>query len=290
MLVKKALLLLVLLFLKCLLFAQETITIKSNNLKTTDTIWVYKPETYSKKNKKTYPVVYLLHGHGGNYRSWSQLTDLQKLADQYQFLIVCPDGLKKSWYINSPNLDSTQYEDFFMSELMPTINRKFAEDPSKIFITGNSMGGYGAMWLFLKHPDAFLSAGSTSGVLNLRYSANKKTSLTYLFGNYSDDNQLFDDYSPINLLKNISGEKKSILIDCGTEDYLLITSQKFKERCDELKINANYLTSPGAHTGSYWSKSILKHFSFFAEQVDQQIAQAKLLKPKKRKHIFFIKL
>ncbi|MVN22202.1 alpha/beta hydrolase [Mucilaginibacter arboris] len=277
MLIKRVCFVLASLFLNSFLFAQEMLVIQSENLKTSDTIWVYKPEAYT--NKQKYPLVYLLHGHGGDYTSWSKLTDLQKLADEYQFLIVCPDGLKKSWYINSPHQDSTQYEDFFMKELLPAISKKYAEDPSKVFITGNSMGGYGAMWLFLKHPDVFLSAGSTSGVLNLRYSSLKKTTVAYLLGDYSDDNTLFDEYSPINLLKNIAGASKAIIFDCGTEDYLYVTAKAFREKCDELKIKATYTAQPGAHTGSYWSKSILQHFRFFAEQVTQ-ITDAKATKLK----------
>lgn len=267
MLIKRVSLLLPFLFLQIVLFAQETLVINSDNLKAADTIWVYKPESYT--NKQKYPVVYLLHGHGGDYKSWSTLTNLQKLADQYQFLIVCPDGLKKSWYINSPQPDSAQYEDFFIKELMPLISRKYADDRTRTFITGNSMGGFGAMWLFIKHPDLFLSAGSTSGVLNLRYSSNKKVSLAYLFGDYSDENTLFDDYSPVNLLKNIEGSNKAIIFDSGTEDYLYITSQQFRQKCDELKIKATYTAQPGAHNGPYWSKSILQHFRFFAEQVSE---------------------
>ena len=270
MMVKRVSVLLTFLFLKTFVFAQETLIIKSENLKTADTTWIYKPQSYTSKKKQKYPVVYLLHGHSGNYQSWSKLTNLQKLADQYQFLIVCPDGLKKSWYLNSPQQDSIQYEDFFMKELMPAIARKYAEDSSQIFITGNSMGGYGAIWLFLKHPDVFLSAGSTSGVVNLRYSAFKKTTLAYLLGDYSEENNLFDDYSPLNLLKNIAGTDKTIIFDCGTEDYLYIANKQFREKCDELKIWATYTAQPGTHTGTYWSKSVLQHFRFFSEVIKQQ--------------------
>jgi putative tributyrin esterase len=280
MVIKRVCSLLAFLCIANCIFAQEVLVIPSDNLQTSDTVWVYKPESYLTKKKQKYPVLYLLHGHGGNYKSWSTITDLQKLADEYQFLIVCPDGLKKSWYINSPQQDSIQYEDFFLKELMPAIAKKFAEDSSKLLITGNSMGGYGAMWLFLKHPDLFLSAGSTSGVLNLRYSANKKT-LSYLLGNYSEDNALFDDYSPINLLKNITGTDKEIIFDSGTEDYLYITSQQFRQKCDELKIKATYTAQPGAHTGSYWSKSILQQFNFFKAVIDKQTAAEKVAKAKK---------
>ncbi|EHQ26831.1 alpha/beta hydrolase [Mucilaginibacter paludis] len=248
------------------MFAQETMVIHSPNLRANDTVWVYKPADY--KPNEACPVVYLLHGHSGNYKSWSGLVNLQALANLYHFLIVCPDGLKKSWYINSPNKDSTQYEDFFIRELMPAVAKKFAVQPQNIFITGNSMGGYGAMYLFLRHPDLFKSAGSTSGVLNLRYSAFHKTTIAYLLGAYSESNSLFDSYSPVNLLQNIAGKNKTFIFDTGTEDYLYITSKKFREKCDELKLKATYIAQPGAHTGSYWTKSIPQHFSFFSNLVN----------------------
>ena len=125
------------------------------------------------------------------------------------------------------------------------------------------MGGHGALWLFLRHPDFFLSAGSTSGVLNLRSSGFKKTTLAEHLGIFSAENKAFDDYSAVNILKNIAGLNKSIIFDCGTEDYLYSANKKFRDKCDELKIKATYIAKPGAHAGSYWSKSILVHFSFF---------------------------
>lgn len=246
------------------LLAQDVMVIKSPKLKANDTIWTFKPTNYRSQQK--YPVVFLLHGHSANYRSWSRLANLQDLANQYQFLIVCPDGQKKSWYINSPKADSAQYEDFFMQELMPKIAKSYHTDTARYFITGASMGGYGAMWLFLHHSNCFLSAGSTSGVLNLRYSAFRKTTIAYLLGPYSDDNKAYDDYSVVNWLYKIAGTNKAIIFDSGTEDYLYITSKKFREKCDELKIKATYTAQPGAHTGGYWSKTILQHFRFFAEQ------------------------
>ncbi len=125
--------------------AQDMVVIKSVHLKTNDSVLVYKPSTYQKSQK--YPVVYLLHGHSANYRSWSKLADLQALANQYRFMIVCPDGLKKSWYLNSLNKDSLQYESFFIKELLPKIASLYATDAKKYFITGASMGGFGAMSL-----------------------------------------------------------------------------------------------------------------------------------------------
>ncbi|TCC96120.1 alpha/beta hydrolase [Pedobacter hiemivivus] len=259
----KGTLLLVLVFFFLSVKGQDLMVLKSKNLKTDDSVLVYKPAVYDVKVK--YPVVYLLHGHSSNFRAWPRLANLQGMADTYNFIVVCPDGLKKSWYINSPKADSLQYEDFFMKELMPKINSTYKTDKEKVFITGASMGGFGAMYLFLKHPDVFLSAGSTSGVLNLRYSGFKKTTIAYLLGPYSDDNKAFDEFSPVNRLESIKDLKKTLIFDCGTEDYLYIASNQFRKKCDELKIKATYITQPGGHTGTYWSKSIKAHFGFFAE-------------------------
>lgn len=243
--------------------AQDLLTIKSPNLKTTDSIFVYKPANYHPNLK--YPTVFMLHGHSGDFRSWTKLADLQSLANAYGFILVCPDGLKKSWYLNSPDKDSVQYEDFFFKELLPKINKNYQTDQTKLFVTGYSMGGYGAMYYFIKYPDVFLSAGSTSGVLNLRHSGFKKTTLAYLLGPYAEDNKLFDDYSPVNQLAAIKDTKKTLIFDCGTEDYLYKANNQFRQNLDALKIKATYTTQPGAHTGGYWTKSIVSHFRFFAE-------------------------
>lgn len=49
-----------------------------------------------------YPVIYLLHGYGGDYSSWLKIKpDLPQLATEKQVIFVCPDGLS-SWYWDSP--------------------------------------------------------------------------------------------------------------------------------------------------------------------------------------------
>ena len=49
------------------------------------------------KGKTTAPVIYLLHGHGGNAKTWiSVKPNLPEIADQYGIMFVCPDG-KNSW-------------------------------------------------------------------------------------------------------------------------------------------------------------------------------------------------
>jgi putative tributyrin esterase len=235
-----------------LLSAQDQLVLESNLVPGNDTVWVIKPSSYD--TSAPYPAVYLLHGRTGNYRSWAELINLQEYADEYQFIIICPDGFYDSYYLDSPVDTSWQFESFFTEVLYPEMAGLYALDKARIFITGLSMGGSGAMYLFLKHPALFLSAGSSSGVMDLNHSSAVHTSLS----------RLLDSHSPVNQLKNIERSDKHIFFDCGTEDHLYECNNAFRKKCDELKIKATYISRPGKHEGAYWKESIRCHFIFFS--------------------------
>lgn len=129
------------------------------------------------------------------------------------------------------------------------------------------MGGYGALWLFMHHSDYFRSAGSTSGVVNLRHSGFKVSTVAEHLGKYAEDNKNFDRYSIVNNVALLAKADKPIIFDIGTEDYLYKSNKAFRDSCDIYKVKATFTAQPGKHTGGYWSKSILKHFEFFLENI-----------------------
>ena len=98
------------------LFAQKVFSIKSDKLERKVPVFVQKPANY--QSSKSYPLVFMLHGYSENYEQWSKTTDLKKLATDYQMILVCPEGFV-NYYLNSPNLKTFQYEDFFFKELVP---------------------------------------------------------------------------------------------------------------------------------------------------------------------------
>ncbi len=96
----------------------DTITIYSKAMRKNIKTVVVKPEGYEPQGTKKYPVVYLLHGYGGNYRNWiTRVPQIQTLADQHQLMIVCPDGAIGSWYFDSPIDSSYRYETFVSKEV-----------------------------------------------------------------------------------------------------------------------------------------------------------------------------
>src|SRR5689334_1944856 len=73
----------------------DTLNIPSVVMKKTYKAAVVLPASYS-KNKRVYPVLYLLHGGYGHFNDWLLKTPdkmlVQSLSDQYNLIIVMPEG------------------------------------------------------------------------------------------------------------------------------------------------------------------------------------------------------
>jgi S-formylglutathione hydrolase FrmB len=129
------------------------------------------PADYAADASKRYPVLYFLHGLFEDENRWSERGGkqvLDELLNQNQigrFLVVLPNG-GRTFYINSFD-GHEKYEDFFIQELVPAIDKKYRTIPTvaERGISGSSMGGYGALHLAMRHPDVFGSVSAHSAVL-----------------------------------------------------------------------------------------------------------------------------
>ena len=76
-------------------------------------------------------------------------------------------GRQPQLYANEVN--GGRYWDYVAEELPEIVGNFFriSQDPSKTYVAGLSMGGYGAMKLALTHPDRFAAAATLSGALDL---------------------------------------------------------------------------------------------------------------------------
>jgi S-formylglutathione hydrolase FrmB len=109
----------------------------------------------------------LLHGGGGEYRDWSNYSDVAKFAE-HGLVLVMPEG-GSSYYVNAAERPRDRYEDYLTRDLISDVERKFpvATERSNRAIVGISMGGFGAITLALKHPDLFFFAGGLSSALDV---------------------------------------------------------------------------------------------------------------------------
>ncbi|MNG75442.1 putative esterase [compost metagenome] len=256
--------------------AQEQFVIQSKYLQKRDTVLVFKPKTYNKDTK--YPLVYLLHGYSENYRQWSHTADLQQMADQYDFIVVTPDGYT-SFYLNSPLKNEMQYDDFFFKELRPTIHQAYNIDRNNIFISGLSMGGYGALRLFTLHEDYFNTAGCSSGALKIDFNIFQNVSQHFWKNNRlvddtktllggTDNNYInWNAYSILEIIRKRPNFKRNFIFDCGTEDILYPASMELKQLVDNIGIPATFISRPGDHNTAYWNSAIAYHFVYFKQHI-----------------------
>ena len=246
----------------------DTIEVLSPSMKIKVKNVVILPDNYD--NKSNLPVLYLLHGYGGNHKSWIQIKpDLPRLATQYGIMIVCPDG-KNSWYWDSPINAKMKYETYVSKELTTYIdnNYKTKKDKSGRAVTGFSMGGHGGLSLGIRNQDIFGACGSMSGGVDIRPFPDNwemKKSL----GNYRENNKRWDNHTVINQIHLIKPEL-AIIIDCGTEDFFYEVNEKLHRELINNNVRHNYMPLPGAHNAQYWSNAIEYQILFFGSFFDNQ--------------------
>jgi S-formylglutathione hydrolase FrmB len=120
------------------------------------------PENYDSAFR--YPVLWLLHGYGGDETDWLRQTELLRELRRYPILVILP-SVKNSFYVNSRADPASRYEDFVVHDLHDDVVRRYAVDTLREGIAGLSMGGYGALMLALRHPRRYRFAGVLSGAL-----------------------------------------------------------------------------------------------------------------------------
>ncbi|MEA5427806.1 MULTISPECIES: alpha/beta hydrolase [Arcicella] len=235
------------------------------------------PETYS-KNKKNYPVLYLLHGGGGHFRDWlSQTPDkmlVKNLADQYNIIIVMPEGETFGWYLDSPFDANNKFETYITKEVIQKIDdtyRTVQSNKGRV-ITGLSMGGHGAMYLSSRHPDLFGAAGTMSGAMDMNYTKFKvnedflkslKDRFMKLLGTSDTSNEIYVKNSIVNMAETIKKNGMPVIIDCGVDDFLIEVNRELHRRLLYNNTPHDYTERPGAHTWEYWQNSLPYHLLFF---------------------------
>jgi S-formylglutathione hydrolase FrmB len=221
------------------------------------------PDGYS-ANNHAYPVLYLLHGYSGNYSNWPGFPSTKPLADEYQMIIVSPDGGFSSWYFDSPVDPSIKYETFVSKELINRIDKDYntIKNPNGRAITGLSMGGHGAMYLAMRHQDIFGAAGSTSGGVDFRPFP-KNWDISKRLGTIDQNPDNWEKNTVINMTDLLKGSHLAIIFDCGVEDFFLTVNRNLHQKLVEMKYPHDYTERPGGHTANYWNNSINYEALFF---------------------------
>ena len=240
----------------------DTVSVRSTSMGTEIKNAVILPADYEQYTN--YPVLYLLHGYGGNYAAWIQLKpNLPELATKYGMIIVCPDG-KNSWYWDSPINPKSRYETYVSQELVQYMDDHYKTRKAKTgrAVTGLSMGGHGGLWLGIRHQDVFGACGSMSGGVDIRPFP-ENWEMKNVLGDYYSNREVWDNHTVMTQLYRIK-PGLAIIIDCGTGDFFYEVNEELHKELLYRKINHDYITRPGVHNGEYWSNSIEYQLLFFS--------------------------
>ncbi len=245
------------------------ITIKSDNLKGRGDICVFVPPGLDPA--KSYPVVILLHGVYGSAWIWAQKTGVHLQALKMMangelpaMVIAMPsDGLwgDGSAYLSHNNKDFEKWT----AEDVPDVLQQYIDGvtaDSPFFISGLSMGGFGALRIGAKYHHKFRAVSGHSSITNLQQiKLFVEEDLTHYKQKDAADEDVFE---------TIFRHRENLLpiyFDCGNEDLLIDDNRDLHFKLDQAKIKHIYKEYTGGHEWAYWEKHIKNSLLFFAENL-----------------------
>lgn len=221
------------------------------------------PEHYETSLHR-YPVLYLLHGLGGDYTDWTTRTNVAEYSRMLPLMIVMPDA-GNQWYTDADD-GSARYEDYILTDLQADVVKKYRTVNSRYgrAIAGLSMGGFGALKLALKRPSGFAVVGSFSGAfaatrdgeLERLIGGTEAGRMRSIFGPAGSRTRLENDvFTLAAALKPASAPY--VYIDCGIADNSLIAANReVVAALHNAGVSYEYHEVPGAHTWDYWDRRI----------------------------------
>ena len=222
----------------------ETITYNSKSIGVDRKAVVYTPPNYDASQK--YPVLYLMHGIGGNETHWTSLCAANKILDNLiadkkavPMIIVMPNGRATAEPPSSNIMSDFNYYAFFekdlLQDLMPYIESHYSvkADRDHRALTGLSMGGGQGLDFGINNIDKFAWVGGFSSAPNLQ--------------------------SPDILIPKIqhAKDKLSLLwIGCGDKDNLITGSWNLHQGLVKANIDHVWYVDTGVHEVPVWNNNL----------------------------------
>lgn len=226
---------------------------------------VYLPPMYGKENRN-YPVLYLMHGSGGDENAWIDLGFVNRIMDNLiaegkvePMIVVLPNinpSVEAEAGETSDNLDYKpvmtknlpNYKEGFVEQYFPEIvnyvDAHFSTiaDKQHRAIAGLSMGGMTSMFVSANYPNLFDYVGLFSAGLD-----------------WKDFNWNYPAYE--NLDQKLESQKKVgyklYWIGIGNADFLYQANQDFMKKLDNMGFKYTYHESTRGHLWSNWRQYLL---------------------------------
>jgi enterochelin esterase-like enzyme len=237
----------------------DTITYTSKTVGNNRRSLIYTPPGFSKKKK--YPVLYLLHGLGGDEKEWLNGGKPQLILDNLYaegkiepMIVVMPNGRamkddRATGNIMAP--DKVQafatFENDLLNDLIPFIEKKYPVLANREHraIAGLSMGGGQSLNLGLGNLDKFAWVGGFSSAPNTK-----------------KPEELVPDPA------KVKQQLKLLFISCGDNDRLITFSKRTHDYLYENNVPHIYYVEPGVHDFKVWKNGLYMFSQFLFKPVD----------------------
>lgn len=237
----------------------DTITYASKTVGTNRRAIIYTPPGYNKKNK--YPVLYLLHGIGGDEKEWLNGGQPQVILDNLYgegklqpMIVVMPNGraMKDDRAVGNI-FDSAKVQAFatfekdLLNDLIPFIEKKYPvyTDREHRAVAGLSMGGGQSLNFGLGNLDRFAWVGGFSSAPNTK--------------------------TPEALVPDPAKARqmlKLLWISCGDADGLITFSKRTHDYLVKNDVPHIYYIEPGVHDFKVWKNGLYMFSQFLFKPVD----------------------
>lgn len=227
----------------------EMVEYDSKTVGTTRKMNVYMPPRYS--NDKKYPVLYLLHGIGGDETEWQRFASLDRLFDNLiddgkamPMIVVMPNGRAQKDDRAGPNAFGSApafavFERDLLDDVIPAIESRYSVQADREYraLAGLSMGGGQSLNFGLAHLDAFAWIGGFSSAPNTKV-----------------PEELIPDP------KKAKEQLKLLWLSCGNKDGLIRISQRMQRHLKENNIPHVWNVDGNGHDPTHWRNN-LYHFA-----------------------------
>lgn len=225
-----------------------------------------------------YPVLWLLHGGGGDHTDWIRQTAIERYANDKGIAVVMP-GVDNSGYMDMKNGGYKYFtyvsEDLpsFLYNILPLSRKK--EDN---FVAGLSMGGYGATKLMLHHPERYAACGSFSGSIDIVYilrgleaGGAGPSGMSLPYGN-SDQIEGTTDDNMYMFEKRIKEgvELPKYYISIGNDDFGYENNIQAMDRLKAMGVEFDYTPDEGVHDWVFWDRHIQKFLDWIPLKTNEK--------------------
>lgn len=235
------------------------------------------------------PVLFFLAGLTCTEETFMIKAGAQRLAAEHGLMLVAPDtsprgagapgedddwdfGTGAGFYLDASQAPwSTHYrmESYVTRDLFDVVTTALPGDPSRVGISGHSMGGHGALVLAQRHPDLFVSVSAFAPIAApSRCPWGQKAFSAYL----GQDGQRWAQYDATALMEKASNPfPRGILIDQGMADSFLeeqLYPEAFQAACAAANQPLTLRRHEAYDHGYYFVSTFMKdHIAFHAERL-----------------------